>query len=449
MAFGNPTQAQIDATVAVKQGDVRVNRGQDDYIFASGILEPEHSDFLSYQFPQYLATAILERIGRADGIGQDVWSWSEQDRTRSGATITAGSGTGASLTLTTDVDNTAIGSDGYFIVGDTLRTERGVQIRVTAVGAAGNFQTITVVRVDGTNFVAGDVADTESVGHIGNVFGEYSQAPAGRLYLPNERYNQLQVLRRSCNVSGKALTDRTYLNGGKSWAYEQEMIEMDEFSRDRENTVLFEQLSATGTDEQTTEGIITAVHRGGIISNYTGAVTEDDIQDHISALRVSSPATEYIAFCGMDFLSEAHKALRDYHISGAIDYGTFAGYDMVGISLNAYKFMDCTVYFVHYPTFDDQETLPFTGTATADKINYSNYSLWLNLGSQRGKKLISLKFKELEGKQRKLLYKHREGMMADGPKVATGDDGISSFMLSEMGPEVRNLNQHGALYANG
>ena len=260
MAFGNPTQAQIDAVSAAKAakvGDVRVNRGQDGYIFASGILDPEHSDFLSYQYPQYLATAMLERIGRYEAVGQDVFSWSEMDRTRCSGVVTAGapaSGAGAaSATLTLDVPAAAVG-EGYFLVGDTIRTESGTSLRVTAVGAAGGFQTITVVKVDGTtiNTVGTeDINDAESVGHIGNVFGEYSDAPKGRLYLPNERYNQLQVSRRSCYISGKALTDRTYLSGGKSWAYEQEMIEMDEFARDRENTIMFETLSAGGTDEQT------------------------------------------------------------------------------------------------------------------------------------------------------------------------------------------------------
>ena len=330
MAFGNPSQSQINDVTSGKAAkatsnaaDVRIGRGEDGYIFASGILEPEHSDFLSYQYPQYLATAILERIGRYEGIGQDVFSWSEMDRTRLGATITAGGGvTTASATLTTDIDASAAG-DGYFLVGDTLKTEIGTSIRVTAVGEAGGKQTITVVKVDGTNFTATDVADTESVGHIGSVFGEYSDAPQGRLYLPNERYNQLQVTRRSTYISGKALTNRTYLSGGKSWAYEQELIEMDEFARDRENTIMFEELSASGADNQTTEGIVTAILKasGGITSNFSGSVTEPDIQNHITALRISSPATEYVVFCGMEFLSDVHVALKAYHTGGAINYG--------------------------------------------------------------------------------------------------------------------------------
>ena len=449
MAFGNPTQAQIDATTPVKQGNVLTNRSQDGYIFSSGILDPEHSNILSYQSPQYLATAILERIGSYEGKSQSVFSWSEMDRTRSGASITAGGPAGGetTVTLTTDVDSQTVGSDGYFLVNDTLKTETGVSLIVTAVGVSGNFQTITVAKTDGTTFLATDVANTESIGHIAQSFSEYSDAPGGRLYQPNERYQKMQKIRRSCHISGDALTDRTYFDG-KSWAYEQELLEMDEFAKDRENAVMFETISPDTATEQTCDGIISAIHRGGVISNYTNSVTEQDIQDHIAALRVSSPAKEYVVFCGMDFLSSAHKALRDYHVGGGVDYGTFAGVDMVGISLSAYKFMDCTVHFVHYPTFDDTETLPYSDGATATKINYSNYSLWLNLGTQRGKKLISLKYKDLDGLQRKFLYKNEDGMMGDSSKVANGKDGVSTHMLSEIAPEVRNLNQHGALYSN-
>ena len=463
MAFGNPSKAQIDAVTAgnaakstSQAADVRIGRGEGGYIFASGILEPEHSDFLSYQYPQYLATAILERIGRYEGIGQDVFSWSEMDRTRLGATVTATGLSGldaASVTLTTDFSAAADG-DGYFLAGDTIKSESGTSFRVNSVGQTGGFQTITVSKVDGTNINAtgtADIATGESVGHIGSVFGEYSDAPQGRLYLPNERYNQLQVTRRSAYISGKALTNRTYLNGGKSWAYEQELIEMDEFARDRENTIMFEQLSANGADNQTTEGIVTAILKssGGITSNFNGNVGETDIQAHITALRISSPATEYVVFCGMEFLSDVHVALKEYHVGGGVNYGAFGNAYMVGISLNGYKFMDCTIYFVHYPTFDDTATLPFTGTGTATKINYSNFSLWLNLGSQRGNKLISLKYKELDGQQRKFMYKYEDGMMGDAAKVANGKDGVATHMLSDIAVCVRNLNQHGALYQVG
>lgn len=447
MAYGNPTDAQIAATVTTKQGDVRVNRGQNGYIFASGILDPEHSDFLSYQFPQYYATAILERVGSYEVAEQDVFSWSEMDRTRSSAEITAGgAATGATIVLTLDTPATSP-SDGYYIVGDQLQTESNKTIKVTAVGTSGGFQTITVAKVDGTNFIAADTADNEKIGHLASTFGEYSDAPKGRLYLPDEKRNAIQTIRRSCYISGKALTNRTYFDGGESWAYKQEMIEAKEFAKDRENAVVFGEFSTA--DDQTCEGINTSILAGGVSGTFTGAVSEDDIQNQITALRISSPANEYVVFCGAQYMADVQKALRDYHVGGGVNYGTFSGVNMVGISLNAYKFTDITVYFVHYPTFDDVETLPYNGTPSATKINYSNYSLWLNLGSSGGENNIDLMYKELDGMQRKFILKKEDGLMGDGPKVANGKDGNATHMLSDIAPRVRNLNQHGAHYAIG
>lgn len=452
MAFGNPTQAQIDAVSAApaaKQGDVRVNRGQDGYIFASGIQDPEHSDYLSFEFPQYYGTAILDRIGSFEATSQDVISWSEMDRTRSSAAIVDGGGsTGASITLETDVD-AAAPSDGYFIIGDLVQTESNKQLRVTAVGVANSHQTITVVKTDGTPFVAADTADNERLGHLASAFGEYSDAPKGRIYLPDEKHNLLQVVRRSCNISGKALTNRTYFDGGKSWAYFTEMIEAKEFAKDRENALMFGEMSNAGTDEQTCEGINTSVLRGGVNGTFAGQVTEDDIQNQIAALRISSPAKEYVVFAGTQYMTDVHKALRDYYVGGGVEYGMFKGIDMVGISLNAYKFLDITVYFIHYPTFDDTETLPYTGTPTATKINYSNYSLWLNLGGMGSENNIDLIYKELDGLQRKFILKKEDGIMGDGAKVANGRDGNTTHFLSDICPRVRNLNQHGTHRAIG
>jgi hypothetical protein len=448
MAFGNPSTSSVSqAAVAAKQGNVTVAREADNYIFASGILSPEHSDFLSYQFPQYLATAILERIGRYEAVGQDVFSWSEMARTRKGATASAVSATGsATITVTTDIAVVS-GSDGYYIVGDQVLTETGVLARVSAVGASGGFQTITLTKADGTNWGVGNITAAEKIGHIANSFGEYSDAPKGRLYLPNERYNVIQTLRRSIYISGKALTNKTYFKD-KSWAYEQEMIELDEFSKDRENAIVFGQLSAVGTDAQTCEGIITTA-AGGVTTTYTGAVTEQDIKDHITALKISSGATEYVVFCGAEFLSDAHTALQPYALSGGITYGSFGSANMVGISLAGYKFMDTTVMFVHYPTFDDGQTLPHTSTATATKKNYSNFSAWFNMGGERGKKYISLKYKELDKMQRKFILKTEDGMMGDGAKVANGKDGKTTHLLSDISVEMRGKNKHGLLYAIG
>ena len=95
--YTNPTQNQIDATVGAKSANVNTKTGQDGYLFASGVLAPEVSNILGHQFPQYVATAMLERIGSYEGISSAQESWFEQGRSRKGAVITAGgAATGAS-----------------------------------------------------------------------------------------------------------------------------------------------------------------------------------------------------------------------------------------------------------------------------------------------------------------------------------------------------------------
>lgn len=451
MGFGNATDAQIAATTSVKQGQTLVNRGQDDWIFASGILTPEQSNILSYQYSHYLGTSILERLGKYEGIAQSDWSWNEMERTRKSCEVTsANAGSGNFQTVTTDIPSDAAGSDGYYIVGDQLITESGVTLIVSAVNAAGGFQTITISKADGSIFVAGDFSENERFGHLGNAFGEYSDAPKGRLNLPVTKRNLLQKMRRSVHISGDALTSRVYPTGGSSWAYEQEMIEMEEFARDRENVIMFGEQSAPNAPIYTTEGIVRSIAFGtdSVKTTFGASVTEKDIQDHILALRVSGGVKEMLVYGGAQFMGDATRELKEYSLNGAMDYGTFNGKNIVGLGLHAYKFMDVTVYFVHYPAFDDQETLPYTGGANATKINYSNFSLWLNLGKDKGHDLISLKYKQLAGEeQRKFLYKTEDGMMGEGAKVANGKDGISTHMLSEIGAEVRCLNKHGVLYA--
>lgn len=448
----NPTDAQIAATTPAKVGETEVAPGLDGNIFASGLRKPEVSNFLSYQFPQYTMTAVLERLGDYQPCSNMDWSWFEQDRTRRSAEITAGVAglPTATLTLTTDVPTgTAVAGDGYFLVNDILRTEEAGNIRVTAVGDSGGFQTITVVKVDGTDFAGTDIANGERVGHSNSAFAESSSAPNGRQFYPTERRAKLNIIRRSCEISGSALTEKTYIDD-KSWYYQKEMITMDEFARDRENAIMFNTETPNGAQPQTGEGIVPQVEANGVSNFYTGAVSEADIQDHVRDLMVESPASEFLVLCGADFLTDVQQALSAYTTGGAIDYGRF-GENTVGIDIQHYKFLGKVCHFVHYPAFDDAATLPYTGTATADKPNYSNYSLWLNIGKQMGQNIISLKYKEEGGISRKFIYKYVDGVTgySDSPMASNGDDKLVGHMLSDIGIEVRLLNNHGVLRANG
>jgi hypothetical protein len=423
------------------------------YVFQSGIHDPEHSKILTYKYPQYYMTALLDKLGADEPVAQTVFSWSIMDRTRKSATVSSvANGTSATATITTDITSaTASGDLGYFIVGDVIRLESGELGRVTAVGESGGFQTIDVVRVVGGNWSTSLVLAAMVFGHVFSAFGEASTGPNGRLFVPVEDYNYTQILRRSVKVSGTELTNRTILGDGKAWYFTVEDLVRKEFAKDRELLVLLGE-RASGTTKGT-KGILSWVTGEGIINTYASSlgVTEADLQDHIADLLPEGGSNEYLVLCGSTFLKNAQKALKDYAIAGAMSYGSL-GKNMAGLDFAGYQFMGKKIYFAYYELFDDPKVFPFSGTPTSSKINFKDFSLWLDLGTDNaGQKLISLKYKSHGGMSRKFIQKIIPGMMSVG-----GPDGFAAHSgdyfeiqwLSEIAVKVLLPNRMGILRAN-
>lgn len=448
---GTPTGTLVDGTRAV--GSDGILQG---YVFQSGILKPEHSNILSYKYPQYYLTALLERLGSYEPVSRDVFTWNIQDRTRLGGTV-SNLANGTTATATFEVAEYLWDSDneGYLIVGDTIRLESGEIARVIAVRQGTtdtDAQQVDVVRVQGGNWSAALLADGFKFGHTGSLFGEGSTGPDGRLYLPSEEYNYLSTLRRAIKITGDALTDKTWLGDGSSWYWTQEDIEMKEFARDRELAIMFGQLSETGV--KSTRGIWDYVLNDGITNGFSSAqgVTEEDIQNHIKELMIEGASNEMTAICGADMMTDIQRALKDYHVAGGVDYGSF-GSQTVGLDVETYKFLGKTIHFAYYELFDDPEVLPAPSTGTSQsKVNFSNTSLWLDMGTdQAGKKLLSLKYKELDGIQRKFIHKVIAGMHSPNGDssgfAANSFDGFEIQLLSQIGIEFRLPNRSGILKA--
>ncbi len=398
-------------------------------------------------------TALLDKLGADEPVAQSVFSWSIMDRTRKSGTVSSvANGTTATATITTDIaSDTANGNLGYFIVGDVIRLESGELGRVTAVGESGGFQTIDVVRVLGGNWSTSLVLAAMVFGHVFSAFGEASTGPNGRLFLPTEDQNYLQVIRRSVKVSGTELTNRTILGDGKAWYFTVEDIVRKEFAKDRELVVLLGE-QASGTTKGT-KGILSYITASGVINTYASSagVSEADLQDHIADLLPEGGSNEYLVLCGSTFLKNAMKALKDYAIQGAINYGSL-GKNMAGLDFAGYKFMGKTVYFAYYELFDDPKVFPFAGTPSSSKINFKDFSLWLDLGTDSaGQRLISLKYKSHGGYSRKFIQKLIPGMMSvGGPEgfAAHSGDYFEIQWLSEIGVKVLLANRMGLLRAN-
>ena len=445
------------------------------YVFNSGIHDIEHSDVLTYKFDQYYLTTMMDRLGPSEPVAENVYSWNILDRTRRSGIIrvtdglVAGGSGNTTATIIVDkqsgVDGAIDDNDGdysatnlgYFIVGDVIRFDMGDLAKVTATRAASTGaatdQEIDIVKIGSGNWTVALSATSGSqsvFGHAFNAFEEASSAPNGRLYLPDEDYNYLQIFRRSFSISGSEFTNRTLLNGGKAWYFEKEGIELKEFRKDQEVALMFGERSSSGTTT-TTGGVHPKVLSEGVVSGFASAagVTETDMQDMIKLLMVEGASKELTVLCGAQFFTDAQRALRDYAVNGGIAYGSF-GNNMAGLDFQRYKFGPMTINLAYYELFDDPAVLPFSGTPDANKIDFSNYSIWLDFGSN-GDRNIKMCHKELNGVSRKFIHKYVNGMQdMSGSTVgeaANGDDKFQVNLLSHVGVKQLHANRCGILKA--
>lgn len=433
-------------------GTSAVDRILSGYVFASGIHKEEHSNILSYLYPQYYGVAMLERLGAYEPIAADTWTWNLMDRTRKAGTAVsiATALPAAVVTLTTDLEDNGGSKRGYYIVNDTIRTQKGALLRVTAVGEAGGFQTLTVEKVGGGNIVAADLAAGDKFGHIASAFAEGTNQPKGRLYLPKEEGNVLQIIKRTVEVTGSEFTNKTRLGDGKAWYFTVEELTMKEFQKDRELAVLFGKTQLTG--ERNTRGLIDYALEYGTRTLYDAGtgLTERELQDHIMDMIVEGVSGDLVVFGGSQFVAEFNRALKDYALGGAQSYDS----KPAGLNFTEYQFAGRKISVAHHVLFDDPEVFPFLGDPNADSINFRYFSIWLDFGQMdmQGTKGISLKYKAHGGQSRKLVIKIAAGMMSPEQTTIISDmdgyDGFKVFYLSEIGIEVRFPNRIGLMYAN-
>lgn len=425
------------------------------YVFEAGIHDPEISNILSYKYPQYYMTSMLDRLGSYEAVAQDTFSWFTMDRTRKGGTISAIAGnTGATATFEVVEFAYSTPNLGYALVGDVFRVETGELAKVTAIGDNGGNQELQVQRLAGGNWSAALIADGDKIGHVFTTFEEASSAPGTRLYLPTEEYNYTTILRRSFKISGSEFTNRTRIGDGKAWYWEKEDLEMKEFARDKEGLVMFGERASNSTAvTKQSKGIWQYAVDQGTINGFVAAtgVSETDIQDHIKEMLIEGVSDEILVLCGATFMADFQRAMRDYYVSGGVQFGGFGG-NTFGLDTQQYKFMGKTINVKYYELFDDQAMVPTPATALSSTfVDFSNTSLWLDMGSDsNGRKFISLKYKEHDGQSRKFIHAYEPGMMSpgqNGGQVANGGDYFSIHYLCEIGVEVRLANRLGILRA--
>lgn len=426
-----------------------------NYLFNAQLNKPEVSDIVTEKFAdKYKMTTLLNRLGAYKPVADKAYSWFVQDRQRASATVSAGVTGLPTATLTLTLDTVASGANlGYFIVGDLVRTETGLILKVTTVGDAGGFQTIVVQRPDGANIVSGDIANAEKIGHVATTFAEGSTGPNGRLFLPSEKYNYTQIFRRGCKVSGSALTQQSWVNGGAAWYFTNEDYMFDEFAYDQEVATMFGTRSVNSAGDQTTTGgFIPSLIAEGQVVNFTTStgISETDLQAISTLFMRQAGGNRKLGLCGSEAMADIQAALKGYVLNGAVSYGNGAE---VGLGIQSYKFAGLTYDFMHYPLFDDDKVLPFVSTSTSTKINWRHAVVFLDMGSSSaGEPNHSIMYRELAGEQRKFIHKIVAGMhggSGDAGGVASNTfDGFEVSVLAEIGAKSVAPWNDGALLPN-
>jgi hypothetical protein len=454
----NPNNAPGAVTGAVNAGNVN-----SQYVFGN-IQKPDFSDYITYRFPQYTITTLLNRIGRKSPVvGNDIFSWFEKGKFRNPFTVTGtvtGGGTSAfSFNVSASVSGTPL------LTGDVIRFEGGDLAVVTAstmLSTTGS-GVVSALTIDG-NVPSVTVSGGQRLSHVFNIQTEYSDSPSGRVWQETQVNEYLAIMRRAVVCSTTQGSNMKYVKKSESeWSYYyiNEMETMQEMAMDREMYILTSKASVTqttgnvfpsgGTQRLAGNGIIQKVTAGGVVGTYSSAIAESDLAEQVRLMCLNSSGNEFTVLCGSQAFADAQFALRDYTLNGGISFGTFSGPGiMTGINITQYKFMDKILNFVLYYPFANQALFP---TPVSSGINWDKAMLFLNMGTDdRGNPLINLRYKQdLLGQSLEFRRTVQSGITSPesgtGVERSNGKDGFTVDFYSSIGVELRAANNHGLLYA--
>jgi len=421
---------------------------QTAYVFAD-LQKPDISEMLTYRFPQYTLTTLLDRLGRNAGVraGDDTFSWFEKGRFRKSYAVGAGSsGLTGGTTATVKLLSTTV-ADANLLVGDVLRFENDQFGFITTIAQNSADVDLTVSSADG-DF---DLGAGDAFGHLYNAQTEFSDSPSGRVWQEEQVTEKLAIMRRSVICSTTEAGNIKWIDGGRSYYFRNEMETLKEFQFDKEMYILtgksFGTLSTTG--RQSGNGIIPRVLVDGVVGNYSSAIVETDIQAQVENMILNSPAREYTVLCGIQAFGDIQKALAPYVMDGGMNYGSLGTIgNKVGLNIQQYQYMGVTLNLQQYLPFSDTTIFP---KPVNGGIDYGKVALFVNMGSDsEGTPLISLKHKE-DGFGNSLAFRRTVQSGISTPEGnasvnrSNGKDGFTVDLYASIGVELRAVNNHGIL----
>lgn len=440
LTIGGSVPSSITGTGSSARASLLAN-----HIFNAGLEKPEILESLIVKFPHFWFNQLLETIPDMSGsITSREYTWQILDRTRKGATISSlTGGTGATAVLTLDI--AASGDDlGYFLVGDVIRVANsGENGRVTAVGDAGGYQTISVVRSAGGNWSTTLVLAAMKIGHIGTGFAPGSAGSGGtRVHLPGTDYSVMNIQRRGWTIEGGVQAQKTYV-GNESWYYKQEDIEQKEFLRDFQASLIFGQLTRNRAGAAQSRGLLEYAEDSGqkVTFNSAQGVSEGDYISLVEALLPQGGSDDIVMLMGNRIFLDTQVALGDRYrsIPNSEKPAQLAGLDFQSYAIGGKK-----LHFKMFDVFSDPAIVPEI-TPTATGKDFKNVALALDLGMVTpGERNVQVKY--LEG--RKFIQKVITGMEGDSYEAANAYDGIQFELLTEFLVACMLPNRLGLVYSN-
>lgn len=416
------------------------------HLFNTGLQKPQILETLLVKFPQYHLMDISEKLGlkRKIELYNGTYTWSKMGRTRKGSTVSSVTdNTTTSAVITTDIAYTDANSSGYWLEGDTFYVvDSGIRGRVTAVGNAGGFQTITVSRVDGAAWAVATLAANMKIGHTGTTFGEGSSASGGfRNYFPDSDYNYSTIARRGIKVTRNAMKDRVVLSDG-SWYFVQEDIEQKEFMRDIEATLFFgtRYKSSTFGGVAQSRGLLEYAEEEGQEVTFSSSVgaQEADLKLMIESLITQGGSKNLILAGGYKLHSDLQSALGNNY--RPVPTSTFQ--KATGIDVETYHFFGKDITLLHIDMFDDDAIVPQVAASSTAK-DFRNFGIVIDAGDVGGGK------SNFEvGWVQDVTQKAITGMASDSYEISNAFDGAQMELLAEFMPICYFPHRLGLIYAN-
>lgn len=437
-------------------------------VYLSAINTREWGDFLHIKYPEYSLVTLLGMLGYEAPVTQKEFSHFEMDRTREVATIAQATSDVSISTITATV--TTSDTVQFIIPYDVVRLPSGRLAHVNAVSGGGGAAVVLTLRsIDpSVNFTAADFDPTsgdgvEKISQLYNLAGECFTAPQARTHGPEKVTNKVIKIPHTTEICDDEYnnTKEILLGGRPYWYYQQQEIDMMEHKKNVEMAILFGETINIAAGGNSTSGasdggygIIPKVTTDGTRGTYpSGGFVETDMIDFLVEMSIYSRSSEWLVLAGNEAWRDTTLAMRDYHVSGGLSYGSFGGVDAAsfGLSLGQYRFNDKLVNFVEYKPFSDPKLFPQQNAS----IDYKNFMLFLNLGEdEHGDPYVQLRYRAA---QNGMLYKMFKSvqlgnmitndLVGNGNIVSTGQACHKEYLTTTVGVQMRGTVNHGMLYA--